>query len=33
VSWGYRSEDVLLKAGAKIIVQHPGEFEKIFANM
>ena len=33
VSWGYRSKDVLLKAGAKVIVQHPEEFEKIFANM
>ena len=33
VSWGYRSEDVLLKAGAKVIVQSPEEFEKIFVKM
>ena len=25
VSWGYRSEDVLLKAGAKVLVETPGE--------
>ena len=33
VGWGYRSEEVLLKAGAKVIVQYPEEFEKIFANI
>ena len=33
VSWGYRGADVLLKAGAKVIVQSPEEFEKIFVKM
>ena len=33
VTWGYRGADVLLKAGAKVIVQSPEEFEKIFVKM
>jgi phosphoglycolate phosphatase len=33
VSWGYRSEDVLLKAGAKVIVHAPGEIADVIASV
>ncbi len=33
VTWGYRGADVLIGAGAKVLVNQPSELEKIFANM
>ena len=33
VEWGYRGVDVLIGAGAKVIVQHPEEFVNIFDKM
>ena len=33
VEWGYRGADVLIGAGAKVIVQHPEEFVNIFDKM
>ena len=33
VTWGYRGEDVLLAAGAKVLVHTPSELEDIFEKM
>ena len=33
VTWGYRGQDVLTEAGAKVLVHTPGELEYIFAKM